>query len=428
MRTLAGKMALVVVAVAAFGVLFVGVVAPLLDRDRAHVLARATLQNGLGWAVQGLNNTPPAQRPELLASMRHDFGFDLVLLGEDAVRALLDGDLPREAVVLGPPQSTRLYVPLIGGGYLVAGPLEVNPVGPTRLVAPAILLAIVALLSAWVIAAPLTRRLRRLQQATHALAQGDLKARVEVSSGDVVGELSADFNTMADRLARLFAERDQLMQAVSHEISTPLARMRFHLEALQDARDDNVRARRVAALDVELLEIDQLSAELASWVDAGGRRDQREPTDVASMLRAIAEYQGAPAAMKRPVTLALDVPPGELVVPADARQLHRAVDNVVRNAVRYAGTRVVLEARAVTGAVEIRIIDDGPGIPAADRVRIFEPFTRLDPSRARTGGTGGGVGLGLAITHRIVTRHQGTVTAQDAPGGGACLCIRLPAA
>src|SRR5207248_933593 len=99
---------------------------------------------------------------------------------------------------------------------------------------------------------------------TRALSEGDLAVRVEVDSRDVIGELAADFNAMSARLSELFGAREQLIQAVTHEISTPLSRMRFHLEALQSARDDEVRQKRLAALDRELSEVDRLSEELAS--------------------------------------------------------------------------------------------------------------------------------------------------------------------
>ena len=112
-------------------------------------------------------------------------------------------------------------------------------------------------------------------------------------------------------------------------------------------------------------------------------------------------------------------------VRGSAAQLGRAVRNLVDNAARHAQGRVVVTLRRDDGDVVLVVDDDGPGVPAADRDRIFERFTRLDESRARDAG---GVGLGLSMVRAIVERHAGTVTVDDAPGGGARFVVRLPAA
>jgi two-component system sensor histidine kinase RstB len=237
---------------------------------------------------------------------------------------------------------------------------------------------------------------------------------------DAIGELAQSFNGMAGRIQELFEQREQLLQAVSHEIGTPLARVRFHLEALEDARDDAARMKRVAAVDKELREIDRLAIELTSWVEANRKAPDRVSVDLSGMLRETAEHEG-----RGTVQLVVEIPPEPLRAVVDPVQIQRAIDNVVRNALRYAKSRVVLSARPVEGGCRIEIRDDGPGIPAADRRRVLEPFARLEPSRSRAHG---GMGLGLAITHRIVVAHGGSLTIETAPEGGAAIVMTLSSA
>jgi two-component system sensor histidine kinase RstB len=349
----------------------------------------------------------------LIERMQPTFGFPLRLEG----RARLDDGPTDEPTLDGDLEMPLVHLPIDDETILVAGPLIGLPRRPVQPLGPIFLVASVSFVSALLIAAPITRRLRTLQRATRSISSGDLSVRVEGGSSDVIGQLANDFNLMAAQLAATFGEREQLIRAVTHEISTPLSRMRFHLEALRGSSDSS----RLEALDAELGEIDRLSEELASWIDAGGRKPELMPAPIAPIVESVIERRRL--GKEGGIAIAVELEP-DLLILADGRQLERAIDNVVSNALRHAKRIVVVAGRRRGAFVEVEVRDDGPGIPIEARTRVFEPFIRLEPSRSRDHG---GMGLGLAIADRIVAQHGGAIAAAEAREGGACIRMRFPA-
>ncbi|MFO0729325.1 MAG: ATP-binding protein [Myxococcota bacterium] len=392
-------------------------VLPLLDAGRADEIAADWSRLGLGWARDSVEAAPEAERPDLVERIGSSFAFPLWIEDGRTIRARL-GREPTQATLLGSPSASVVLLPFRGGGALLAGPLPTPPPRGPHLLLPFYVALTVGIAAALLIALPLTRRLRRLQQGTRALARGELGARVEEPVQDVIGELAQSFNAMAERLQALFGEREQLLQAVSHELATPLARIRFHLEALEEAREDELRKKRLLAVDKELREIDRLAIELSSWVEANGRRPEKNALDLGALLRELVEHEAAGIR-----TLRAELPPEPLLVRGDAVQLQRALGNVVRNAMRHAARTVVVAARPEGERVRVEIRDDGPGVPVEHRRRVLEPFARLEPSRSRAHG---GMGLGLAIAHRIALAHDGELWIEAAPEGGAAVVLRLP--
>ena len=252
--------------------------------------------------------------------------------------------------------------------------------------------------------------------------EGDLDARAP-ESGDALGKLGRRINQMTRRIKELLAGQRQLIHAVSHEMRTPTARIGFGLEMLADAENEQERHKRIAAMQDDLGEMDHLLEELLSYLrfDQGEEELSVEPLDVHELLRSLtAKVQPfAPEVILETHS----IPPGAEVV-ANAHHFPRALENLMRNAVRHAKTTVMIRFARVAAATSLHIDDDGPGIPVTDRERIFEPFVRLDSSRERKTG---GSGLGLAIAHRICTRHHGSLTAGESPAGGARFTITLPA-
>lgn len=283
-------------------------------------------------------------------------------------------------------------------------------------------LLLVSLGSALVVAWPLTRRLRALERAVGALAEGDFDHRVEGPLDDALGAVAAAHARTAAQLRRMFDERDELLQAVSHELGTPLSRMRFHVEALSRAETLEAAQARARAIDNEVRELDELSTELVNWVDADAARLTMADFAPAPGLDAMLEL--ARETSTRPVDTALDAPEG-ITVRGERRLFERAVENLVRNALRHARGRVRVSLAREGGEVAVRVCDDGPGIPSGERARVLLPFVRLDAARTRGAG---GVGLGLAITRRIVERHGGRIALGDAPEGGAEVTTWWPAA
>ena len=223
------------------------------------------------------------------------------------------------------------------------------------------------------------------------------------------------------RVERATAAQQRFVADASHELRTPLARMRAELE-VDEAHPDtaDAAATRHSLLD-ETVALQHLADDLLLLArrDAGGLPDRHELLDLDEVVAA----ESAAVPSTNGVAVRTSLAPAQ--VRGDAGQLGRAVRNVLENAIRHARTSVRVELGATDGRATLRVVDDGPGIAAADRERVFERFTRLDDSRSVAAG---GSGLGLAITREIVEQSGGRVWVESADGGGAAVCISLPAA
>jgi signal transduction histidine kinase len=276
-----------------------------------------------------------------------------------------------------------------------------------------VLLASVAA-GAWPVVRRLTRRLEALQRGVEAFGAGALDHRVAVEGRDEVASLAAAFNRTAGRIEALVRSHRSLLANASHELRSPLARLKMALAMLDDApagRRDALR-REIAA---DIAELDALVEEvlLSSRLDAAPALDRREHVD----LLALATEEGAR------VQAAVDGEP--VAADGDERLLRRALRNLLENARRYGGGDVsVRVGPGPSATVEVRVCDRGPGVPEALRERIFEPFFRLPGHAEREGG----VGLGLALVRQIAERHGGTVRCEPRDGGGSCFVLALPAA
>jgi signal transduction histidine kinase len=282
------------------------------------------------------------------------------------------------------------------------------------------LLALAVGLGAYPVVRRLTRRLERLQQGVERLGGGDLAARVPVEGRDEVAQLAASFNDAAARIEQLMASHRSLLANASHELRSPLARVRMAVELLKaDARPDlkEEMQRDIAELDAlidEILLASRLDAAAASAAAANGTFEEVD-------LTALAAEECARAGV------ALE---GEaVVVRGDARLLRRLVRNLLDNARRYganaaATAPIEVRMRRADANVVLTVADRGPGVPEAERERIFEPFYRV-PGTAESGG---GVGLGLSLVRKIAQQHGGSAVCLPRDGGGTIFEIRLPSA
>lgn len=319
-------------------------------------------------------------------------------------------------VPMGPGGPPGVWIPTPDGRVLG---LTAPPPGPPPLV---LLLAAVTLGSglaaAWQLR-PVDRALERLSAAAERMGRGDLDVRTGLTGEGPAERLGRRFDEMAARLSALIAGRTELLQAVSHELRTPLQRLRMATELLTDERADAAERRALAdRVERDLDELDALVAELLAWgrSDAGPLRPERVAVDEV-LAEAAQRARGAGATD-------VAVAASGLWIRADATVARRAVGNLAENAARHGRGRVRLAARAAGAQVEVLVDDDGPGVPAADRDRVFEPFVRLDPARG-----GGGTGLGLAIVARAAAAHGGRVAVEEGGAlGGARFCLALPAA
>lgn len=269
----------------------------------------------------------------------------------------------------------------------------------------------------------LTQRLEGLQRSVQRWGEGDLSARVPVQGDDEVADLSRRFNLAAERIEGLMASQKSLLANASHELRSPMARIRMGLE-LMDVANADMRQRSREEILRNMAELDQLIDEilLASRLDA---KDADMGTiEAVDLVGLCAEECARVGAL-------LDVPEGlqSLEVPGVAKLLRRMVRNLLENARRYGtltaeGEGIALSLRAEQQDVLLTVCDNGPGVPPEYRERIFEPFFRLPGASERVGG----VGLGLALVKSIVERHQGTVRCTARQGCGACFEVKMPQA
>jgi signal transduction histidine kinase len=263
----------------------------------------------------------------------------------------------------------------------------------------------------------LTRRLEALKRGVEQFGAGALDHRVTISGADEVAAVATSFNVAAARVEALVQSHRSLLANASHELRSPLARMKMAVSMLAEATPDQ-RETLKREIDRNVAELDGLVEEvlLASRLDAAESQLHRDPVDLLAVAAEEAARVGAIVAD----------PSEHVFVTGDERLLRRAIRNLLENGQRYGGGEVELGvALAGTDAareVSVQVSDRGPGIPEAMRERIFEPFFRL-PGHAEEAG---GVGLGLALVKQIAARHGGSVRCEARPGGGSRFVIELP--
>lgn len=262
--------------------------------------------------------------------------------------------------------------------------------------------------------------LQSLSRMADEFGAGKLSVRAQLKPSDAVYPLAERINHMAGRIEDLMEAQRSLLHSVSHELRTPIARLEFALELLDAKARDPELSRRIAAMEGDLSELNNLVKELLDMSKLDSTRTlQGAPVELEALLR-----DCCATLPPSPQQVACELASGLGTVEADARLLARAVGNLLRNAQKYAQERIVLSARRTPDGVEIAVDDDGPGIPLDERDRIFDPFYRLDRSRDRATG---GFGLGLSIAHKAVALHGGTLRVESSPLGGARFVLRLPA-
>jgi signal transduction histidine kinase len=266
-----------------------------------------------------------------------------------------------------------------------------------------LLLASAIAVGAYPVVRRITGRLERLQARVDALGAGQLQARVQVEGCDEVADLARSFNRAAERIERLVNAQKTVLAGASHELRSPLTRMRMAVELLPGTDRPELRA--LLSKDIE--ELDALIGELllASRLDVLDQLGSTEEVDLLALLAEEAARTGA------------DVSGSTAVIRGDPRMLRRLMRNLLENARRYAdGAPVEASVHPVAqGAARLVVADRGPGVAEGERERIFEPFYR--PSGAKE--SDGGVGLGLSLVRQIARRHGGDVRYVPRDGGGS---------
>ncbi len=292
------------------------------------------------------------------------------------------------------------------------------------------LLAIAFLFSGlvcWWLARYVSMPVARLQDAARSVAAGNLDARVSdqfATRHDELGVLARDFDRMAEYLRSLIASKETLLSDMSHELRSPLARLRVALGLAR--REGADLPKQLGRIELEAERLDALIGQILhlSTLTSGEPKLHRERVDLTALLNDIVEDARLEAGVagKRVEW----TPAGPALLEADPQLLRSAIENVLRNAVRFTAvdTAVDVSLKRDDGMLVLTVSDQGPGVPDLDLARIFEPFYRVADARDRDSG---GTGLGLAITARVVSLHSGMVEAQNGVGTGLVVEIRLPA-
>ncbi|HWV06361.1 MULTISPECIES: ATP-binding protein [unclassified Ralstonia] len=368
----------------------------------------------------------PASRDAAIARLNKNAWETFDIIDADTVpdfSAQQRRDLAEHKLVLMT-NGKDYYLPLRDGTVLHAHSEDMDYLG-IQLIAYS-LIAIAALLPLLLWVWMHWRDLRVLEDAARGFGAGKLATRANLRKRSNVYALARQFDEMAERIQGSIQHQREMMNGISHELKTPIARLEFGIALLQSPESEAQRNVRLDALRRDVRELDELVSELLAL-----SRLEQGATHLVLMRVALGEWLDSVVASvandvaDRQLTLAVhaDAAPAHHV--CDPRLLARALLNLIRNAARYASNTITIRAEAGSaGALRLTVEDDGPGIPEPDRARVFEPFLRLDASRDRHTG---GFGLGLAIVRRIALVHGGEVRLDAAAAGGARFAVLLPA-
>jgi signal transduction histidine kinase len=359
-------------------------------------------------------SAPPADQQAAIEALARDLDVTITLRAPDGALLAHAGDeipLPRQrSLEPGALHRHEAFTMRLADGRVLLARWGHEPYG--ALIAIAALAAAIAL-GAYPVVRRITRRVETLRAQVEALGAGNLAARVEVRGKDEIAGLARSFNRAAERIERLIAAQRGALAAASHELRSPLARIRVAIELLEGPEGDSLRAR--VARDVA--ELDALVGEvlLASRLDAlepGQALERREAVDLLGLAAEECARTGAHCTGE-PVT-----------VQGDATLLRRLVRNLLENARRHAGEGPVeLYVCADPGGVaHLAVSDRGPGVPESERERVFEPFYR---PKGASESKDGSFGLGLALVRQIARHHGGEARCLAREGGGTTFEVDL---
>ena len=380
----------------------------------------------------------PGQEQEYIEKIQKHFSYNI------RIQKIADINLDSEQVGrLRADQSVILYrdsasvrgttisiinpMPNQPGSVLVMGPVPMFNWMPFKLAAGITLLSMFLLsLGVYGLIVPIQRKLRLVNDALNVMKTGDMSIRVPVEGHDEMASLAISYNSMSDHIQRLIEAQRELMRAVSHELRTPVARIRFAMEMLADEDEYEYRMQQVEMIDKDIEALNTLIDEIMTYakLEQGTPSLDFEKIVLVDLLEQVAIETEA---LKTQKDIRLNPLSSDIRVNAERRYLHRVVQNLVGNAIRYCDNQVVMSGgiNVETGMAYVCVEDDGPGIPEEDRQRVFEAFARLDDSRTRASG---GYGLGLSIVSRIAYWFGGTITVDESPDlGGARFTMSWPA-
>ncbi|MDY6510595.1 MAG: sensor histidine kinase BfmS [Acinetobacter faecalis] len=379
----------------------------------------------------------PGQEKEYLQKLQSKFSYsvsieniqNLPLDSEQIGRLRLDHSIVLyrdNATTRGTNVSIVSPMPNSYSQVLVLGPIPLFNWMPVQLAAGITLLSLFVLsLGVYGLLVPMQRKVRQVNHALNGMKAGDMSIRLPVDGSDEMASLASSYNSMSDHIQRLIEAQRELMRAVSHELRTPVARIRFGMEMLAEDDDYDSRLQQVDMIDKDIEALNNLIDEIMTYA----KLEQGTPSfdyEKVVLLEVLEQVATETEALKTQKEIILNAPPEYLQVDAEYRYLHRVVQNLVGNAIRYCDNKVMISGGVNDhGKAYICVEDDGAGIPEQDRERVFEAFARLDDSRTRASG---GYGLGLSIVSRIAYWFGGEIRVDESPIlGGARFIMTWPA-
>ena len=372
-----------------------------------------------------LERLPPAQWASYVDDVAQSSGVDLQLfaagdiVGADALSRLRSGAFAQMSGARG---ETWLMTQVDEGSILAFRYQMHEPQrGPLDWLLAFIFYAAIALvIMAWLW--PLRRDLRTLEVATSRFGDRNWTFDAPIGSRSQVHSLAQAFRRMAERIDGLIRSHKDMSNAMSHEIKTPLSRMRFELEMARTTREPQKLQGHLDHIETDIAELDSFVTATLNYaiLERAEVALNLEAHDMTLILPAIVD--SAARASRTSVQITCDVDPSATAVVCDAHLIETVVRNLVYNALRYARDRVRVSFAIRGDLYRLCVDDDGPGIPETEREHIFESFVQLEqPAQNK-----GGFGLGLAIVRRLMEWHRGTVTAESSPAGGARFNVQWP--
>ena len=371
------------------------------EAELANIVTRS-----FSYPVQLVNPDSTSLQPFQLQQLQA--GGSVQLLDTEAQRLMMFSQIP---------DDRRL---------IQMGPLDLLNPYPFKLMLTLGLFVLTSLsLAIYLLVRGMEKRLRKLERATTRYSRGDFDVRVTLDGTDSIGRLAQAFNAMAGHIQRLLSLQKEMIRGVSHELRTPVARLRFGLDLIADAETREERDYQLEGMDKDIQELDNLVDEFLTYanLEQGAPEIRFKRHDVDKVLAQVVEEHKR---LQDRVTI--EHTPCNILDPRrfadiDFRYIHRAVQNLVGNACRYADGRITVRFSATQDTCRVDVDDDGPGIPEDQWDRVFSAFSRLDDSRTRKSG---GYGLGLSIVRRIMYWHNGRAMVSHSPMGGARFSLVWP--
>ena len=378
--------------------------------------------------------TTLSAKRERLAMLEKRFSYPLELKASNTLN--LDDDqmmrLRRDEVVIllqdsssQSQSSISVVVPSeINDMAILMGPVPLFNWFPLNLIVSMILISMFLIsLGVYALIFPLERKLQLIQVGVNEVSQGNLDIQVQVIGQDEIARLSATFNAMTEHIKRLIESQRELTRAVSHELRTPVARIRFAVDMLADTDDEDSRYMQRDFIDEDIEALNGLIDEILTYakLEEGSPKLDLEPVNLKELVEQVVRETKA---LGKSIEVVGQPPNAKVTAIADRRYLHRVIQNLAGNALRYAETTIIISAGVKKGNAFVSVEDDGHGIAEEDREKVFVPFSRLDDSRTRASG---GYGLGLSIVSRIAFWFSGSMKVDESPQlGGARFVMTWP--